>query len=95
MNADEIQKCIHDGVSAALAAQLSVAVNNAVNASVNGKIKALDEKVTPMVNAYNSWLTTRRAVIIVLGFFLALGGLIQSAQTFYGLITNYFTISVR
>jgi hypothetical protein len=95
MDADEIQTCIHDGIAKALADQLPIAVNNAVNASVNGKIKALDEKVTPMVNAYNSWLTTRRAVIIVLGFFLAVGGLIQSAQTFYGLITNYFTISLR
>jgi hypothetical protein len=95
MTSDEIQQCIHEGIAKGLAEQLPMAVTNAVNTAVNGKITKLANDVAPLVNVYNSYLSWKKGALIWIGILLALGGFVQAIQAIYGVVTNYFTITVR
>ncbi len=95
MTPDDIQKYIHDGVEAALKSQLAPAIQTAVDSAVNGKIKALDAKVSPMVDAYGKWLSVRRNAFVILGLLIAIGSFIQSVQAVWGLVTTYFSLGVK
>jgi hypothetical protein len=95
MKPEDIQKCIHDSMEAALQSQLPRAVQTAVDPAVNGKIKALDAKVTPMVDAYQKWMSARRAVFILIGVFIAIGSFVQSVEAVWTVVSNYFTLTVK
>jgi hypothetical protein len=70
-------------------------VSAAVNTAVNGKITKLANDVAPLVNVYNSYLSWKKGALIWVGILLALGGFIQAIQAIIGVISNYFTITVR
>lgn len=95
MTPDDIQKYIHDGIAAALAEQLQPAVKSAVDTAVNGKITKLANDVAPLVGVYNSYLSWKKGALIWIGVLLALGGFIQAIEAIYGIVSNYFTITVR
>jgi hypothetical protein len=95
MTPDDIQKYIHDGVEAALKSQLAPAIQTAVDTAVNGKIKALDAKVSPMVDAYGKWLSVRRNAFVIIGVFIAIGSVVQTVETLWTIVTNYLTFGVK
>jgi hypothetical protein len=95
MTPDEIHNSVNAAVAQALQDHLPAAVQTAVDKAVNGKIKALDAKVTPMVEAYDKWISLRRFAIVVVGFFFAIGGAIQSAEAVWSVVTHYFTVGIK
>jgi hypothetical protein len=88
MTPEDIEKAIHDGISAALTQQLQPAIDKAVN----GKVKALSNQMTPITEAFDKWNSWKKGVIILLGMFVAVGSFIQSAETFWTAFTHYLTI---
>ena len=60
--------------------------------AINGKVKALSEKVTPMVDAYSKWLSWRRGAAIAFGVVLAIGGFISTVQTLWGLLAGHLVV---
>lgn len=92
MNPEDIQRHINEAVMAALKEHLPQAVQTAVDTAVNGKVKALSEKMTPIAEAYDSWLSTKRLAATAVGLFISVGGLIAAAEAFYGFITGHFTL---
>jgi hypothetical protein len=102
MTPDDINKAIHEGMEAALKAQLPLAVQTAVDSAVNGKVNALRTEVaalrtevSPMTNAYGKWLSARRNAFIAIGLLIAIGSFIQSVEAVWGIVTNYLFVGVR
>lgn len=104
MDQEQIEKAMHDGIAKALESQLAGAVQMAVDQAVNGKVKALSKqindltneegtgKLDPIVMAYGNWLTWRRTAAMGLGFMLAIGGLISTVQTIWGLLSQHLVV---
>lgn len=95
MDPAQLEKAIHDGIAAALEAQLPIAVQSAVDAAVNSKVKKLSDDMQPLVNAYGKWLTGRRMVIVAFGVLIALGSIIQSGQALWEIVQHYFVIRIK
>ena len=79
----------------ALAEQLPTAVKIAVHSAVNGKVKALSEQMKPMADAYNTWISWRRTVLILFGVFLTIGAFINSVQAMWTVIAKYVLVNVK
>jgi hypothetical protein len=92
MDPADIEKAIHDGIAMALESQLPVAVQTAVDSAVNGKIKALSEKMSPIADAYNKWLSWKRVAVVGIGVFLALGSFLSTATDLWGLLSAHFVV---
>jgi hypothetical protein len=92
MNPDDIEKAIHDGIAKALEAQLPIAVQTAVDASVNGKIKALDAKMTPIVNAWGKWTGAKRQALTIIGIIIGIGSLMTTAETLWSFVTGHIML---
>jgi hypothetical protein len=92
MNPEDIEKAIHDGIAKALQTQLPVAVQTAVDVAVNGKIKALDAKMTPIVDAWGKWTGAKRQALTVIGVLVALGSIITTAESIWAFVASHVMV---
>lgn len=92
MTPEEIKLLVNEAVAAGLAEHLPDAVQTAVDKSINGKVKALTEKVTPIAEAYDKYLSTKRLAATAVGIVISIGGLITAAQAAYAFLSGHLTI---
>lgn len=48
--------------------------------------------VQPLVDVYNSYISWRKASIVWMGILLAIGGLISTIQTLWGLVSPHLVV---
>jgi hypothetical protein len=55
-------------------------------------MKSFENKAQPLVDVYVNWLTWKRAVMVWVGIMLAIGGLISTVQTIWGLVAPHLVV---
>jgi hypothetical protein len=92
MNAEDIEKAIHDGVAKALEQQLAPAISAAVTISVNGKIDGLRRDVRPLLEAYATFTGSRRLIFWIGGAIIGIGSFMVAVQQIYQIAFSHVVI---
>lgn len=54
--------------------------------------RKFEKNAQPLIDVYNGWLTWKRGVMVWMGVLLAIGGLISTLQTIWGVISPHLTV---